>query len=144
MAKFVAAMREEIARVARKQVRPQVSATKRAAAQHRRDIAALKRLVSSLSRRVAFLESQEKRRAAQPVASASEPVRFSPRWIKAHRARLGLSAQDYGKLIGVSTLTVYNWEAGKARPRESLRTTIAAIRSLRKREALRRLEMLER
>jgi DNA-binding transcriptional regulator YiaG len=39
--------------------------------------------------------------------------------LKAHRTRLGLSAKDYGKLLGVSSLTVYNWENGKSKPRRS-------------------------
>jgi len=29
-----------------------------------------------------------------------------------------LSAADYGKLVGVSGLTIYNWEGGKAKPRQ--------------------------
>jgi DNA-binding transcriptional regulator YiaG len=143
MPKFVAALRDEMRRVARKESKSQVIAARKAAAQHRRSIAALKRLVANLARRVAYLEMQEKRRAtSKPVAEQSDEVRFSPRWVKAHRNKLGLSALDYGKLIGVSGLTVYNWESGKSRPRESLLPALSAVRSLRKREALHRLEML--
>jgi len=39
--------------------------------------------------------------------------------VHAQRKRLGLSAADYAKLIGVSSLTVYNWEHGRTRPRQS-------------------------
>ena len=35
-----------------------------------------------------------------------ESVRFSARSVKAQRSRLGLSAADYGKLVGVSGLTM--------------------------------------
>jgi hypothetical protein len=35
-----------------------------------------------------------------------------------HRKRLGLSAADAGKLLGVSGLTVYKWEGGQAHSRE--------------------------
>jgi len=45
-------------------------------------------------------------------------ARFSARSVKAQRARLGLSAKDFGRLVGVSALTVHSWESGKSRPRK--------------------------
>jgi hypothetical protein len=42
--------------------------------------------------------------------------------------------------VGVSGLTIYHWESGKAKPRRRQMPAIAAIRSLGKREALARLE----
>ena len=143
MPNLATALKDEICRLSRKEVRKETGVTNRASVQHRRDIAELKRLVGDLSRRVAFLESQEKRRVARPVQDKpSGQVRFSPRWVKAQRERLGLSAADYGKLVGVSSLTVYNWEGGKSKPREEKLAAIAAVRELGKREALRRLEMM--
>ncbi|MBI4581479.1 MAG: helix-turn-helix transcriptional regulator [Planctomycetes bacterium] len=145
MARFAVALKEEMQRVARKATKGEVSIARKAAARHRRDLAALKRSVADLVRRVAYLEAQEKRRASiRPGKSKeAEQVRFSPRWVKAHREKLGLSALDYGKLVGVSGLTIYNWESGKARPREAMLAALADVRGLRKREALRRLEMIE-
>ena len=143
MPNFAAALKEEIVRLARKEIRAQTGVTKRAAAQHRRDLAALKRAVTELRKEVAFLAAQEKRRVqSQPVEDRSEGVRFSPRWLKLHREKIGLSAADYGKLVGVSSLTIYNWESGKARPRPTLLPALAAVRGLGKREALKRLELL--
>jgi len=55
--------------------------------------------------------------------------------LKNHRRRLGLSAADFGKLIGVSALTVYNWEAGKAKLRRKHLPHIAHVRELGKRDA---------
>lgn len=143
MAKFATALKDEMHRVARKEVKAQVAVARKAATQHRRDIARLKRVVAALNRRIAFLEAQEKRRTVQRPSAEPEAVRFSPRWLKVHRAKLGLSALDYGKLVGVSGLTVYNWENGKSRPRESLLAALGTVRSLRKREALHRLEMMQ-
>ncbi len=37
-------------------------------------------------------------------------VRFSAQWVMNDRDRLGLSAKNYGLLVGVSALTIYNWE----------------------------------
>ena len=136
-------LKDEIRRLARREIRSQVAATKRAAAHHRRDIAELKRLVKCLANRLAFLESQEKKRVSKPIMEApSGQVRFSARWLKAQRERLGLSAANYGRLVGVSGLTIYNWEGGKAKPRRGKIAVLAAMRGLGKREALKRLEMM--
>lgn len=143
MPNLASVLKEEILRLARKESKSQVRAAKRAAASHRRDIAALKRQVQILTQRVAFLESQEKRRVSKPTLEApSGPIRFSARWLKAHRQRLGISAADYGKLVNASALTVYNWENGKSKPRQQGMAALAAVRKLRRREALKRLEML--
>ncbi len=42
--------------------------------------------------------------------------RFLPSQISSHRQRLGLSAEQYGKLVGVSALKIYSWEQGRTRP----------------------------
>jgi len=92
---------------------------------------------------VNFLEKQEQSRLeAAPKESAAKAVRFSPKWVKADRQRLGLSAKDYGALVGVSILTIYSWESGKSRPRAERLAAWAEVRGIGKREAQRRLELL--
>jgi DNA-binding transcriptional regulator YiaG len=60
--------------------------------------------------------------------------------LKSHRARLGLSAADFGKLVGVSGKSVYAWESGSSAPRRAQLARIAAVRALGKREAARHLK----
>ena len=67
---------------------------------------------------------------------------FSARSVKAQRKRAGLSAADYAKLVGVSALTIYNWEQGKSRPRKEQLASLVALRGLGKREAGAKLELL--
>jgi DNA-binding transcriptional regulator YiaG len=62
--------------------------------------------------------------------------------LHSHRARLGLSAKDYGRLAGVSAQTIYSWERRKSVPRAQQRASLAAVRGLGKREARTRLEAL--
>ena len=50
MPDIAAVLKEEIARLARKEVRSQTEGLKKASAQYRRDIAALKRQVAELER----------------------------------------------------------------------------------------------
>jgi DNA-binding transcriptional regulator YiaG len=58
------------------------------------------------------------------------------------RRRLGLSAVDFGLLMGASSQSIYNWEEGKVRPRTKHLPAIAALRTLGRKEAAARLESL--
>ena len=143
MANLLSLLNERIRRLARREITAQTQKTRRLTAQHRRDLAALKRRVAALARAVAFLEKQERRRVGTPPAPQdAKGVRFSARSVKAQRARLGLSAKDFGRLVGVSALTVYSWESGKSRPRKKQLAGLATVRRLGKREARKRLEMI--
>lgn len=143
MPNLISSLRQEIRRLAKKECNAAVSSLKSANAQYRRDIAALKRENADLLRRVSFLEKQEKRRLGdEPQPPKDMQVRFSPAWLKGHREKLGLSADDYARLVGVSSLSIYNWENEKTTPREAQKAKLAAVRSLGKREALKRLEMM--
>ena len=154
MANLASALKEEIGRLARKEVRQQTAGTVRTVAQCEREIAALKGQIGDLQRKLSALRTQgvpeptvsKKVAAAKPAAKTapdsgrkSSRARFSAKGLKANRERLGLSADNYGKLIGVSGLSIYNWEQGKARPRESSIAALMSIRGIGKREAARRL-----
>ena len=54
-----------------------------------------------------------------------------------------MSAANYAKLVGVSPLTIYNWEQGKTRPRKEQLAALVAVRGIGKREALAKLELLK-
>ena len=104
MADLANALKEEIRRLARKEIKAETGATKQAVAQYRREIASLKRQLQKQEKKIAFLENQERKRIEEPQASdeAVENVRFSARSVAAQRKRSGLSAADYAKLVGVS------------------------------------------
>jgi DNA-binding transcriptional regulator YiaG len=145
MSNIATALKEEIRRLARKEIRAMVGTTQKAVAQYRRDIANLKRLLNSQERNVIDLKRRLAERQEAPMAEENElaGVRFSARSVRAQRRRLRLSAADYGKLVGVSGLTIYNWESGKARPRKAQFASIVAIRGIGKREARKRLSDLQ-
>ncbi len=144
MPSIAAVLKQEITRLARKEVKMQTEAIRSANAHYRRDIAQLKRQVVGLLKQVAYLEQQERKRAARgtPVASA-KGRRFSAHGLKTHRERVGLSAADYSQLVGVTAQTIYSWEQGKSKPRDEQLAALVAVRELGKREALKRLDLLE-
>jgi DNA-binding transcriptional regulator YiaG len=145
MANLAAALKDEICRLARKEIKSQVASTKKAVTQYRHEIASLKRQVQEQEKRIAFLEAQERKRLDdQPSRKpALAKARFSARSVKAQRDRLGLSALNYGRLVGVSAKSIYDWEQGTARPREAQREALAVLRGIGKREALAKLELLD-
>ena len=145
MPNLATAIKDEIRRLARREIKAETGSTKQAVAQYRRDIAKLKRLVQAQQKEIAFLKAQERKRLGQPQTKDEqelEGVRYSARSVRAQRQRLDLSREDYGKLVGVSPLTIYYWEIGKARPRQERLAALVAVLNLGKREALKKLEML--
>lgn len=135
-------LKDEITRLARKELKANTESLKKAVSSYRSDIAALKRRVDTLER-----QARKTAKVVSKVAPKEEPAsdvkhRFSAAGLATHRQRLGLSAADYGALLGVSPLSVYKWEGGQVRPRASHMPAIAAVRSMGKREAAARLEQL--
>ena len=168
MANLASVLKEEIGRLARKEIRQQTAGTVKSTAQLERDIAALQRQVEDLQRKLSSQQTQDgprqtattkatsKKKAVKPkgktaagtpsapAKSAKKPARtgFSSKALKAERERLGISADNYGRLVGVSGLSIYNWEQGKASPRESSIAALMSVRGIGKREAAKRLSAL--
>jgi DNA-binding XRE family transcriptional regulator len=134
-----ALLKQEITRLARREVRAQVQATKKASTQYRRHIAALRRQVATLERQVALVRRQPASAAATALREPTQKIRFVAKGLKSQRARLGLSAADFGRLVGVSAQSIYNWEQGHATPRAGQLAVLAARRGIGKREALQML-----
>ena len=134
-------LKEEIRRLARKEVRTELAAAKKSVAQHRKDIATLKRQAREQARKMVSLEKALAKTGSAAASTGSETtVRFSPKWLRAHRRKLELSAADYAELVGVSGLTIYNWEHGRTKPGAKQLAKWALVRGLGKREAWKRLE----
>jgi DNA-binding transcriptional regulator YiaG len=143
MPNIASILKDEISRVARRAVRIETESLKKAVVAYRTEIAALKRRALALEQEVRRL-GKARAKAVQPAAeeSSSRKLRFSGKSLASQRRRLGLSADDCGLLVGASGQSIYNWEAGKARPRDSHLPTIAALRALGKKEAVARLASL--
>lgn len=146
MANIDTVLKSEISRLARKQIRAEIEPLKRAALQHRGRVASLRRQVEALEREIKrFAKTGKRMPGGSPDGSQEprdeRPLRFRASGLASHRKRLGLSAADFGKLLGVSGQSVYKWETGEVRPRRSQLEAIAAVRKLGRREALARLNM---
>jgi DNA-binding transcriptional regulator YiaG len=145
MPNVASVLKSEIARIAKKELRAEITSLKKSQTSFRSDIAALKRANQRLEQAIRTLGKHVQKTPSAPVTIQESPTktRFSPKSLASQRRRLGLSAEDCGKLIGASGQSVYNWEAGKARPRPAHLVPIAALRSLGRKNALAHLAALQ-
>lgn len=136
MANFASALKSEILRLARKEVRGEVDGLRNVATQQRKVISELRRRVESLEKQLVGIRIKISKYAepSKPQEGAS-PLRFNAKGFASHRKRLGLSAAEAGALIGVSAQTIYGWEKKETKPRGKQMEAIAAFRSMGKREA---------
>ncbi len=143
MPNFAAALKAEVARIARKEVRIEVEALKKALAGHRAEIASLKRRAQSAEQALKQVRKTVQPLKAEPTkAPPRRARRFSPKTLQSQRERLGLSATDVGLLVGATGQSIYNWERGSAVPRQKNLAAIAALKTLGKKSAAAHLEAL--
>ena len=143
MPNIAVTFRQEIIRLARKEIRRETQVLRKASAQYRRLIAELKRETRKLRSDVLRFALQASGDAKPQVLEAeSGNARFSAKSVIAQRKRLGFSAADYGKLVGVTAQTIFNWEHGTSRPRQAQINALGSLRVIGKREAVARLEQI--
>ncbi len=139
MTNIASVLKSEIVRLARREIRGELAGLRKASSQHRSTIAALKREVQQLRKQLRT--AGKATRSTQTADEGSVQRRFRPAGLAAHRKKLGLSANDYGALMGVTGQSIYHWEQGQ-RPRAAQLEALAAVRGIGKREAAQRLAAL--
>lgn len=148
MPNIASVFRDEIQRLARKQVRAALAPVKR-------DQVRLRKAVAHLRRQVAALEgaNRELLKRVSPVVAVEETakatakaatLRPTSRSLERLRGRLGLTQVQFGRLLGVSGPAVTQWAGkdGRVRMRKATLAALASIQGIGKREARRRLDAL--
>ncbi len=151
MPNIATVFKAEITRLARKEMRDGGETLKKTVAAHRTEIASLKRRIQELEsvvRRLAKGQGAATRQAraasqAEPSEAGATGLRFRAKGMAANRKRLGLSAADFGLLVGATGQSVYAWEAGKTKPRPEALVAIAALRGVGKQEVQAKLATLK-
>lgn len=140
MANVAVVLREEINRLARKQLKSETESLKKASSRYRAEIAAMKRRIDTLEKQLARLSKEQPNAVAADAKENgdSAKMRFRRDGFISMRKRLGLSAEKMGALLGVSGQTVHKWESG-TRPRREQLAAISAVRKMGKREIAARL-----
>ena len=152
MTTFAETLKKEIARIARKELREEITSLRKLSTTQRSDLSALKKEVKSLQ---SSLKKLEKLRVAPsssgsltkplpadkptpdtPRGKPGRKVMFTAERLKAQRARLGFTQEQMAQLLGVSGLSIWKWETGGAVPRASRVPQILDRLAMGKRDAL--------
>lgn len=145
MPNLAATLKAEITRLARKEVRAETESLRKTVAALRVDLQATKKKLRELE---AQPRTPARARPAPVVSSEGKPsapdakFRFSAKGLASNRKRLGLSADDFGRLVGATGRAVAGWERGANKPREKYLPAIAELRGVGKREVAKRLDAL--
>jgi DNA-binding transcriptional regulator YiaG len=141
-------LKNEIRRLARREIRLSLTRS-------RKEIATLRRGIAEVRTRIAASEVAQKAMAKSAAAVASAPgtpeaVKVASGWftsqgIRSLRKRLHVTQAQFAQLAGVTSQAVYQWERGGARGKLGLRkqtaSALAGLRDLGAREAKARLAM---
>ena len=141
---FSNAFHAEVARMARKEIKPELQGMRKAITSHRSEIAALKREVRALTSQLKITQRQvkvadeTKAKAVIEETRSKKPrqVQFNAQALGEKRAALGITQKEMAQLLGASSLSVYKWESGQVHPRAAQLERIAQVLKLGKRKAL--------
>lgn len=147
MTSFAASLRKEVARVARKELRDEISALRKGSATQRSELVELKRKIKTLESVVKSLSRSSSKPGATPEDAApggrAKPGRkviFGPAELLVLRQKLGFTQAQMGILVGASSLSIYKWESGQVTPRAAQLEKLLAVRKIGKRAATARLQ----
>jgi len=139
-------LKEEIRRIAKSQAKALTTDLKKDVVKLKKTVAEQKRRLACLERDNAWLVKAEKRRIEeQPtmIPTKESKARYSSKGIRSLRKKLGLSQTDFSRLVGVSAISIWQWEQkkGALNLRDKTKAALLAIRGIGAREAKRRLEV---
>jgi len=125
MANVMKALKEEIARISRSEIKVALTSIKTVNASQRKYIADLRRQVAQLEKEnKQFARQLETLGAAVPQPEPGEDAGrgwITAAGIRSMRKRLRLSQKAFAELAGVSLPTVANWESSKNKGKLNIR-----------------------
>jgi DNA-binding transcriptional regulator YiaG len=134
MGKLESAIKSEIQRLAKRQIRATFIPL-------RREVRAMRLRLSSLSKSFSILDRLAKeqfqkvsKKGLEATPEEVKASRLTPDRIRKFRNNLGISMRELGILTGSSLGAVLSWEKGKFRPKGQKKVALVALRKLRKRE----------
>src|SRR5690242_4216536 len=102
-------LKDEIIRLARRELKKETAALQKASSRHRKDIAELKRQQAKFESQLKASKRIQAKNTALPVTDVDADLRFRADGFRTLRKRLGVSAEQMGQLLGVSGQSVYAW-----------------------------------
>jgi DNA-binding transcriptional regulator YiaG len=138
MSNVLKELKAEIVRLARKEIKKELTPARKATVTQRGLIADLRRQVNALQKELGALKRVVPTQSSAVLSKDEPEGRFwiTGRGVKALRKRLGLTQKEFGQLAGVSSQAVVKWEAnkGKIGLRKSPAAKLQGMRNMGKRE----------
>ncbi len=137
-------LKEEISRIARKEIRARVDPLKKQVIELRRRLRAAEATLLQLQKTTNKTANTVSRQSGAIVPDVEETrqIRISPNSVKKLRTRLRLTQAQMAQLVDVSTNTVVRWEQGTSSPRGGSRAVIASMRSMGIKQVKKQLEKM--
>ena len=137
-------LKEEISRIARKEIRVRVDPLKKQVVDLRRRLRAAETTILQLQKTTNKTTNTVSRQSGAIVPDVEETrqIRISPNSVKKLRTRLRLTQAQMAQLVDVSTNTVVRWEQGTSSPRGGSRAVIASMRSMGIKQVKKQLEKM--
>jgi len=145
MSQLMIVMKEEMRRIARKEIKLAISGLKKDKITLKKAVAALKKQAKQDRKTIDALTEAATRQAKQVVPGIQEKARITAKGVKALRRKLKLSQAEFGTLVGVSGMTIMKMEnhQGPLNIREKTRQAYQPIMNIGVKEARLRLEQLK-
>ncbi len=145
MSNLMIVMKDEMRRIARKEIKVSISGLKKDRAAQRKAIAALKRQAKQDRKTIDALTEAAARQVKQSMPGLQKDARITARGVKALRRKLKLSQADFGRLVGVTGITIMKMEKhqGPLNIRKKTRQAYLPIMNIGVKEARLRLEQLK-
>ena len=138
MPNYTAVLNEEIARIARKEVRNIVDPVITRVMEQKKKISVQNKMIADLEKRVSMLEEllgfEE---IIDPSVISEEEIknsRITPKYISNLRNKHDLSRNEMAALLDINPNSIYLWESGRATPRNDAKAKLMILKKMGKRE----------
>lgn len=142
MGKIESVMKDEIARIARKEIRASVGPLKKEVRRLRTVVSQLTRTVAGLDREAVRSRKDRMEKLGKLSASDDEvkAARINGKWVQTLREKLNISQSELADLLDISVSGVRTWEYDISKPRGQNRASLVALRKLGRRDVKDMLE----
>lgn len=146
MPNYTVVLNDEIARIARKEVRLIVDALGAKVIEQKKKISAQSKIIASFEKRMGKLEEILGFEEILDISDISEEEveksRITPKYITAVRTKNDLSRNEMAMLLDINPNSIYLWENGKSTPRNDTKAKLLKLKQMGKKEVRRLLEEL--
>lgn len=137
MPNYASVLNDEIARIARKEIKAEVTPLLKKILELRKKVSSQAKQIADLEAKLTKFEKELGIEDVIPVILSEEEVnkaRVTPQYIANVRSKYELSRNDMALLLDVNANSIYLWETGRANPRTEAKAKIIQLRDMGKRK----------